>query len=141
VNVLVNSADIKRFVINPGGKVRVIVQDPESTALAQTAAQLDDNLDLVRTLQSSLGILDKLANSPSFSYRKLSANPGFSLVIVNAVESDGYVIFESQGFKDDNIADRMHIVISRHDSPHWFAYWVSRFEAMWETAKEEHPIE
>jgi hypothetical protein len=120
VNVLVNSADIKRFVINPGGKVRVIVQDPESTALAQTAAQLDDNLDLVRTLQSSLGILDKLANSPSFSYRKLSANPGF---------------------KDDNIADRMHIVISRHDSPHWFAYWVSRFEAMWETAKEEHPIE
>jgi len=134
VNVLVNSADIKRFVLGTGGIVRVIVQDDDPAALTQTAIQLDDNLDLSRTLYSSLAILDKLAASPGFSYRTLSANPGFSLVIVNATSPDGYVIFESHGFKDDNIADRMHIMIRRHESPHWFAYWVARFEAMWETA-------
>jgi hypothetical protein len=134
VNVLVNSADIKRFVLGPGGTVRVIVQDDAPGALALTAIQLDDNLDLSRTLQSSLATLDKLSASPGFSYRKLPANPGFSLVIVNAARPAGYMIFESHGFKDENIADRMHIVIRRQESPHWFAYWVARFEAMWETA-------
>jgi hypothetical protein len=62
-------------------------------------------------------------------------NPGFSLVIVNADDPGGYVIFESHGFKDDNIADRMHIVIHRADSPRWFTYWVTRFEAMWNNAE------
>lgn len=58
-----------------------------------------------------------------------------SLIIVNAADLDGYVIFESHGFKDENIADRMHIVIRRRESPRWFSYWVARFDAMWETAK------
>jgi len=135
VNVLVNAADIRRFVLNQGGAVRVIVQDDSPEAVAQTAEQLDDNLDLARTLHSSLATLSKLAAEPGFSYRKLAANPGFSLVIVNANESSGYVIFESQGFKDENIADRMHIIIGRHESPRWFSYWVARFEAMWEAAQ------
>lgn len=139
VNVLVNSADIRRFILDAGGTVKVIVQDEDPVGLAQTAIQLDDNLDLRRTLQSSLAILERLAAAPGFSYRKLPVNPGFSLVIVNAGDSGGYVIFESQGFKDENIADRMHIVISRHDSPHWFSYWVARFDAMWDAAKPAAP--
>lgn len=134
VNVLVNSADIKRFVLGLGGTVRVIVQDDAPAALALSAIQLDDNLDLGRTLHSSLAILERLSASPGFSFRVLPANPGFSLVIVNATSPGGYVIFESQGFKDENIADRMHIVISRKESPHWFNYWVERFEAMWANA-------
>ncbi len=139
VNVLVNSADIKRFVLNAGGTVKVIVQDDDPYVLVQTATQLDDNLDLLRTLHSSLAILDKLATEPRFSYRQLPLNPGFSLIIVNAGSSDGYVIFESQGFKDENIADRMHILIRRYESPRWFFYWVARFDAMWETAKPPSP--
>lgn len=134
VNVLVNSADIKRFVLARGGVVRIIVQDLEPVALRQTAIQLDDNLDLARTLHSSLAMLDKLATTAGFSYRKLPMNPGFSLIIVNASDPDGYVIFESHGFKDENIADRMHILISHRESPRWFSYWVGRFDAMWEAA-------
>lgn len=135
VNVLTNSADIRRFVLSRGGTVKVIVQDSDPAALVKSAIQLDDNLDLRSTLDSSMATLAKLASSPGFSYRMLPVNPGFSLVIVNAVSSDGYVIFESHGFRDENIADRMHIVISRHDSPHWFHYWVERFDAMWEAAR------
>jgi hypothetical protein len=134
VNVLVNSADIKRFVLASGGAVRVIVQDDAPTTIAQSGIQLDDNLDLGHTLHNSLAILDKLAATPGFEYRKLPVNPGFSLTIVNPAAPDGYVIFESHGFKDENIADRMHIVISRHESPRWFSYWVTRFDAMWATA-------
>jgi hypothetical protein len=135
VNVLVNSADLRRFVLQRGGSVRIIVQDDESALLEKTALQLDDNMELASTLHNSLSILGKLATAPGFSYRKLPVNPGFSLVIVNPNAPEGYVIFESQGFKDENIADRMHIVIKRYDSPHWFSYWVARFEAMWDLAK------
>jgi hypothetical protein len=135
VNVLVNSADIRRFVLEAGGTVKVIVQDSEAVGLEHTAMQLDDNLDLRSTLVNSLATLSKLAALPGLSYRRLSANPGFSLVIVNPADAGGYVIFESHGFKDENIADRMHIVIKRYESPRWFAYWVARFDAMWDAAK------
>jgi hypothetical protein len=135
VNVLVNSADIRRFVLASGGSVKVIVQDDDPRTLGQAAMQLDDNLDLQMTLQSSLAILERMAAVPGFNYRTLPVNPGFSLVIVNARDPGGYVIFESHGFKDENIADRMHILIKRYESPRWFAYWVERFEAMWEAAK------
>jgi hypothetical protein len=135
VNILVNSADIRKFVLNAGGTVRAMVQDPDPVALALTAAQLDDNLDLQRTLHSSLAILDRLAVEPGFTYRTLPVNPGFSLIVVNADDPGGYLIFESHGFKDENIADRMHIIIRRRESPRWFFYWVARFDAMWAAAR------
>jgi hypothetical protein len=139
VGLLVHAADIRRFVLHTGGKARFLVLSSDPWALALAAIQLDDNLDLEHALSNSLATLDKLSEEPGFSYRNLPLNPGFSLVIVNADESDGYVIFESHGFKDENIADRMHIVIQRSESPHWFTYWVSRFEAMWETAEPQQP--
>ncbi len=134
VNVLVNAADIRRFVLDAGGTVRVIVQDDNPTLIAEAALQLDDNLDLESTLRSSMATLSKLAAEPRFSFRTLPVHTGFSLVVVDADYRNGYVIFESHGFKDDNIADRMHIVIRRDESPQWFTYWVARFEAMWEAA-------
>ena len=140
VNVLVNAADIRRFVLEPGGTVQIIVQDDEPAGLRQTAMQLDDNLDLPGTLQNSLTTLAKLAALSGFSYRKLPVNPGFSLVIVNPADAGGYVIFESHGYKDENIADRMHIVITRYESPRWFHYWVARFDAMWAAAKLTEPV-
>lgn len=136
VGLLVHAADIRRFVLHTGGRVRVLVLADSVSVLAQAATQLDDNMDLGHTLRSSLATLRKLNAEPGFSYRQLPVNPGFSLVIVNANEPAGYVIFESHGFKDDNIADRMHIVISRAESPRWFAYWVARFESMWNTADD-----
>jgi hypothetical protein len=137
VNVLVSAGDIRRFVLDTGGSVRVIIHDDKQDSLEQTAIQLDDNLDLLRTLQGSIGILDRLAAAaPGFKYRKLSFNPGFSIIIVDANGPNGYTIFESHGFGDENIADRMHIMIRRQDSPHWFTYWVGRFDAMWNAAQE-----
>lgn len=135
VSALTNAADIRRYVLRAGGQVRVLTLADDPKALAAAAFQLDDNLDLRQTLRNSLVTAAKLSAEPGFSYRQLPANPGFSLVIVNADDQDGYVIFESHGFQDDSIADRMHIKISKADSPRWFTYWVTRFEAMWEAAQ------
>jgi hypothetical protein len=134
VNVLINSADIRRFILDTGGLVRVIVLADQEEAVKATGIQLDDNLDLAQTLHASFEILRKLQEKAGFSYRLLPFNPGFSLIIVNANAADGYAIFESHGFMDDNIADRMHIMIRRRESPHWFAYWLGRFDAMWGAA-------
>lgn len=135
VSALTSAADIRRYVLRAGGQVRVLILADDPQALAAAAFQLDDNLDLGQTLRNSLVTAARLSSDPGFSYRQLPVNPGFSLIIVNADEPGGYVIFESHGFRDDNIADRMHIVITKADSPRWFAYWVSRFEAMWEAAQ------
>ena len=56
-------------------------------------------------------------------------------MIVNRERPDAYLIFEPHGFKDENIADRMHIVIRKADSLRWFSYWLDRYEAMWDSAK------
>ena len=138
VNVLVNAADIRRFVLDHGGRVRVIVQDGGVEELRRTAKQLDDTLDLASTLHSSLNTLERMRQVAGFDYRVLPFNPGFSLVVVNADSANGYVIFESHGFQDSNIADRMHLVIRRTESERWFDYWVGRFEAMWAAA--DHPL-
>lgn len=134
VNVLINSADIRRLVLDTGGVVRVIVLSYSAEAVESTGMQLDDNLDLVQTLRTSVEILKKLNERQGFSYRSLPFNPGFSLIIANPNSADGYIIFESHGFMDENIADRMHIVIRRHESPRWFTYWLGRFDAMWDAA-------
>ena len=135
VNILINAADIRRFILDRGGSVRIIVQDENSQAVQYAAGQLDDSLDFEQTLHASIAVLNRLQGQSGFSYRKLAANPGFSLVVVNRQRPDAYVIFESHGFKDENIADRMHIVIAKADSSRWFSYWETRFEAMWNAAE------
>jgi hypothetical protein len=72
----------------------------------------------------------------NFSYRLLPFNPGFSLLIVNPTEPSGFIVFEAHGFSDENVTDRMHVLIRRRDSPRWFTYWVERYEAMWRSAVE-----
>jgi hypothetical protein len=135
VSALTSAADIRRYVLRAGGQVRILTLSDDPQTLAAAAFQLDDNLDLGQTLRNSLATAAKLDVEPGFSYRQLRVNPGFSLVIVNADEPGGYLIFESHGFRDDSIGDRMHIKISKADSPRWFTYWVSRFDTMWEAAQ------
>jgi hypothetical protein len=139
VNVLVNAADIRRFVLDQGGRVQMIVQNGGAEELRRTAEQLDNTLDLASTWRSSLNTLERMSQAAGFEYRVLPFNPGFSLVVVNADSPRGYVIFESHGFQDSNIADRMHLVIRRDESKRWFDYWVGRFEAMWAAARPPMP--
>lgn len=134
INILVAAADIRRFVLDTGGVVRVLVQEDTIEAVAQASIQLDDNLDFEQALANSVATLDKLTSYPRFSYRRMLINPGFSVVVVNADDIDGYAIVELHGFKDENITDRMHVVIPRKESPHWFTYWTDRYEAMWSSA-------
>ncbi|MEV6527262.1 hypothetical protein AB0M43_35565 [Longispora sp. NPDC051575] len=137
VNVVVHAAEIRRTILRRGGQARVVVQAPEPRQLAITARQLDESLDLPITLATTMSGLRRLADAPGFEWRLLDFNPGFSLLVVNADTPEGFVIVEFHGFRDDSIADRMHVRITRAESPHWFAYWCGRFDRIWETAIPE----
>ncbi|TDW18976.1 hypothetical protein EV650_5579 [Kribbella kalugense] len=141
-SILVNVADIRRHILERAGSVRFIVQDPDQVeAVEASKLQLDDNLDFLSSLRISVGTLRRLqAGYPErVRYALLPMNPGFSLLVVNPRRHDGYLVLEMQGFKDDNINDRMHMVLDRQDASRWFTYWTDRFDAMWSAAAEQFP--
>lgn len=139
VNVIVHAADIRRHVLDRGGRIRVVVQDPDSPGKQTVQAQLDDSLDFDRTLENSIATLARMTAWGDCRFRLLPFSPGFSMVVVNPGKPDGYLILELHGFQDENITDRMHVRISRSESLHWFDYWVARYQAMWEAAREPAP--
>jgi hypothetical protein len=142
VNVLHNSSDIKREILDKGGQVRVLVQDPTNEAsMAILRQQLDLSNDLDHDLKGALFTLNKMVKWGNVQYRLLPYSPGLSLTIIDPDGRDGRLVVEFFGFHNELIRDRMHIVIERRQSQYWFEYWAKQFEAMWAVAREDAPQE
>lgn len=135
INVLAGAEDLRRRILQRGGTVRFVLLDPTPEAVARTAVQLDDNLDLGAALQSSLSALGRLEGESGFAWRRLPFNPGFSLLVVDGDRPDGQLVVEFHGFGDGTINERMHLFLDRRTSPHWYEYWLRRFDAIWEAAE------
>ena len=134
INVLAGAEDLRRQILRRGGTVRFVLLDPAPQTVAHAAAQLDDNLDLGAALQSALGALRRLEGEPGFACRRLPFNPGFSLLVVDGDSPDGKLVVEFHGFGDGTINERMHLFLDRRTSPHWYVYWLGRFDALWAAA-------
>jgi hypothetical protein len=131
------AGDIKTDILESGGRVKIVVMDPASPHLSTLEDQISrSGADASAALSASLSVLTKMRSWGSIEYRLLDFNPGFNLVVVDPKSKSGRVLIEFHGFRDDNVSDRMHIIIHRSDSLHWFDYWVQRFEAIWEAAHE-----
>jgi hypothetical protein len=138
VNVLHNSSDIKREVLDKGGQVRILVQDPTNDAsMSILRQQLDLSNDLDHDLKGSLLTLKKMLKWGNVEYRLLTYSPGLSLTIIDPDGRDGRLVVEFFGFHNEFIRDRMHIVIERRQSQYWFEYWAKQCEAMWNAARED----
>ncbi len=131
-----HSADIRRWMERRGTSARVVILDPDSRVLDATRMQLDKSTDFDTALRASLATLARLDPLEGVQLRLLGFNPGFSLVVLDPNRGSGRVIVEFHGFQDDGIGDRMHVEIQRSQSLHWFEYWVARFEAIWNAARE-----
>jgi len=127
----------------PDGAVRVVVLDPGNESAVQLATrQLDDSLDYPlqdfrASLQATVRQLGTMVSwhlRGSFDYRLLDYNPGFSLVSIDPTARNGHVIVEFHGFHNEATSSRMHIEISRQQSDHWYAYWTSQFNRIWESS-------
>lgn len=136
VNVLRESAAFKREVLDRGGEMRVLLQDPDAdSSMAILRQQLDPNNNLDHDIQGSLYTLDKMRDWGKVDYRMLPYNPGFSLLVIDPDGKDGRLVVEFFGYHNNLIDDRMHILIERRSSQYWFEYWAKQYEIMWDAAR------
>lgn len=137
VNVLRDAPDIKREVLDKGGNVRVLLQDPaETCGMDILHRQLDKMFDLQDAIRTSLKTLDTMTTwrTPGkVEYGVIPYSPGFSLVVVDPDGRDGRLVIEFYGYQNELITERMHIVITRQQSQYWFEYWANQFEIMWQS--------
>jgi hypothetical protein len=137
-NILREASDIKREILDHGGEVRVLVQDPRETpSMNILRRQLDRTHNLDHDIDGSLFTLRQMREWGNVDFRLLPYSPGFSLVIVDPNRKDGRLTVEFFGFRNELISERMHIEISRQTSQYWFEYWARQFEVMWETGSPE----
>ncbi|MEZ4668924.1 MAG: hypothetical protein R3E39_13540 [Anaerolineae bacterium] len=137
VNLLRDMPFIKREILEKNGKVRVIIQDPNSqSGMDILHDQMDKTTDLANSIRMSLDILKNASQWGGIEYRLLPYSPGFSMVAVDPDKRDGQIIVEFIGFRNDLITDRMHVEITRSQSQHWFDHWVNQYEAMWNAAHQ-----
>ncbi|MCB9451319.1 MAG: hypothetical protein H6672_07755 [Anaerolineaceae bacterium] len=137
INILRDVSHIKREILDRGGKVRFLIQDINNReGMAFLHDQIDQTTDLENSLRMSLDILKNMSKWGNVEYRLLPYCPGFSLVIVDPYHgSRGHLVLEVLGFRNDLIADRMHMEITPDQSQHWFEHWVKQYEVMWEAGQ------
>jgi hypothetical protein len=115
-NVLRNDPDIQREILDRGGRVRVLMQNPHSPVMSVMPRQYNAIHHLDDDIQASLKVLRGLAASlktGTLEYGLIDHNPGFSLVVVDPDGADGRLVVEFHGYDTDRIIDRMHLDISR----------------------------
>lgn len=141
-NALSETPTFKRELLERGGELRVLLQDPQVAAsMAILQRQLDTVSDLRHDIAGALHRLRQLRGNGRFEYRLLPYSPGFSLFIVDPHGTDGRLVVEFFGFHNEQITDRMHITIHRRETLHWFDYWVKQYEKMWAAARPEQEPE
>lgn len=137
-NVLRESTFVEREILDKGGAVKILIQNPKSeAAMGILKKVLDPNHDLAHDIQGSLYTLHSMEKFPKMEYRLLGYSPGFSLTVVDPDLKSGRLVVEFFGFRNDRIGDRMHITIERHQSPYWFEFWENQFRIMWESGISE----
>jgi len=140
VNVLRNAADIKQEILDKGGQVFILLQDPQNDSSMQILRQqldpihsLDDDIETsLRTLKNMSGW--KVPGKIEYGFAPY--NPGFSLTVIDPDGRDGRLIIEFYGFRNELITDRMHVEITRSTSNYWFEYWARQYLVMWEAARK-----
>lgn len=139
VNVLRNAADIKQEILDKGGEVRILLQDPRQEASVDILRQqldpihsLDDDLETaLRTIRN----MQSWKVPGKIEYAFVPYSPGFSMTVVDPDGRDGRLIVEFYGFTNQLVTDRMHLEIHRATSNYWFEYWASQYIHMWEAAR------
>jgi hypothetical protein len=144
VNVLRHADEIKRTILDRGGEVRVLLQDPDAddglNILLKQLDKIHDLRDDIKTSLRTLQAISERSNTGTLEYGVLPYSPGFSLIIVDPDGRDGRLVIEFYGYENDMISQRMHIPIRREQSQYWFEYWDEQYQVMWESARKLNSV-
>lgn len=140
VTITDSATEVEREILQRGGSVRFLLQDPQVEASIQMLHQILDNRMahmLEQDIERSVRIIENIKrHHPKLEHRFLKYSPGFSLVIVDPDGRNGRAIIEFFGYNNQFINDRMHIEIRRDQSNYWFEYWAQQYKTMWEQARK-----
>jgi len=142
-NALREAAYIESEILEKGGKVRMLIQNPTvESSMNQLKQQLDRVFDLEHDIDGSLRVLRRMKRQypQKLEFKLLSYNPGFSLTVVNPDNKNGHLVVEFIGYRNDRISNRMHINIARTQSAHWFEFWEKQFRIMWDDGKTDEEV-
>ncbi len=138
VNVIRSADVIESEILDRGGELRVLFQNPDEKASVDILLQqLDKYYDLLTDIQQVKDTLKRMKHSPknhNIECRMVPYSPGFSMTIVDPDGRDGRLIVEFYGYNNEKIQERMHIEIRRDSSQHWFEYWKKQYLLMWDSA-------
>jgi hypothetical protein len=133
-----------RVLSRPDGRVRVVVLDPERTDAVELAHdQLDRGLSypgpgVAESLAGTVNLLDIMASwdvAGTVEHRFAPFSPGFSIVAINPHAKGGTLIVEVHGARNESLASRMHLELTRARSEQWFVYWRDQLHHLWDRAR------
>lgn len=129
-------------ILERGGKVKVIIQNPNEThTMNQLKQQLDQIFNLENDIKQSVDILRRIRRMhEKLEFRFIDYNPGFSMTVVDPDGRNGHLVIEFFGYQNPNIKSRMHINIARTQTAFWFEYWEAQFRTMWDRALPDEQV-
>lgn len=137
------AATLEAEILDKGGRVRILIQNPTvNESMDILKRQLDTQFDLAHDIDASLYTLRRMKrqHADRFEFRLLDYNPGFSLTVVERKGNHSWLLVEFIGYRNDRINNRMHIKIARAQSVHWYDFWQSQFNLMWEEGKTDEQV-
>ncbi len=134
INVLAKIGEVRNQLIEKNGMCRIIIQHPDITPDFGALKHHPDFATIETDIQSSLTKLRRFKVDwyGHLEYRLTEYTSGFSMLIVDPDKKDGRMVIEFFGYQNEDIHQRMHIVIHRSESEKWFEYWLGQFNLMWE---------
>jgi hypothetical protein len=145
-----------RECLQAGSKIRILVIDPDSTALEMTAqrstspedtdyyrVRLDATLREITYLFKSWEEFKKLQGDSSkkvgsLSVRLISYAPSFGIISLNAGQDTGRAFIEVYPHKFGYKSPPIFELEPQRDG-NWYRYFVDQFDEMWEVAKPWQP--
>jgi hypothetical protein len=144
ITIMNSAAELELEILQRGGKLRVLVQDPQEEASVKVLhAQLDNRRShlLLTDIEQSVRVLESIRRDhANVEYGFLPYTPGFSMIIIDPNGRNGRAVIEFFGFSNSLITERMHILIRREQSNYWFEYWAKQYEHMWNAARKAEGV-
>lgn len=145
VSIIAPLSHFWETILCKGCNLRILLLDPESSAVATwetlgrfAFAATDvrrslDNLHEIRRQVGSKGI------SPTRCVIRLSETYlPCSMIIVDPGREGGWMLVEYHAYKAA-LGERPHILLRRDKDPHWFEFYKSQFEKLWDASPEWDP--
>lgn len=122
-------SDLKKKVVEKGGKVTLIFLDPNSNALDASAFWLRETEESVREdIEYTIGRLEKLGKH-GFELNMVKSLPGYSMVLIDPDKEKGKIIVEFHTYLA-GLNERPHIKLSKNNHKEWYEFFKEQFIAL-----------